>query len=143
MKMILMKRGKVLMPFDDETLDRLDTLPQGSNWTVNLSPARNPQYHRYALKMLRIMHDMTDDEIPFEKFRRLLTIKAGYFTVVGKVRSVHGGEEISSAVVPDSLAFENMDEDQFRSCWNAMHQAFVDKFGLSLSPEELDQWSRM
>lgn len=109
-------------------------------YAVDFKPARSPQYHRYAMKMLRIMFDMVDESIGFEPWRKMLAVKAGYFTSVGKV-DVKGTTSV--AVIPDSLSFENMDEDEFKQCWNDMHQAFVNKYHKSLTQAQLCEWSAM
>jgi hypothetical protein len=93
------------------------------------------------MKIFRELLAMTDDEhrMGFEPWRRMMTIKAGYFTSIGKV-SVDG--ETSVAVVPDSLSFENMDDDTFRKFFNDVLNQFVQKYGKQLTLEQLEAWSR-
>jgi hypothetical protein len=113
---------------------------EGRFFSTDLKIARSPGLHNYVMKMIRIMLDMVDANYAFDPFRKMLTIKAGFFTSIGKV-NVNG--ETSVAVIPDSLAFENMDEEEFRECWLTIHQAFVEKYGKTLTDEQLNEWSRM
>jgi len=113
---------------------------EGRFFSTDLKIARSPGLHNYVMKMIRIMLDMVDANYAFDPFRKMLTIKAGFFTSIGKV-NVNG--ETSVAVIPDSLSFENMDEEEFRECWLTIHQAFVDKYGKTLTDEQLNEWSRM
>ena len=138
MKVVLRLDKGILYPATDECADRLNKL--SGHFSVDLKPARSPQFHRYVMAMLRIMLDMVDETVGFEPWRKMLAVKAGYFTSIGKV-SIKG--ETTVAVIPDSLSFENMDEDEFRDTWTNMHQAFSDKYGRSLTDEQLTQWSVM
>jgi len=139
MKCVVRIENGIAYPDTDATADWMMNASDRT-YAVDFKPARSPQYHRYAMKMLRIMFDMTDETIGFEPWRKMLTVKAGYFTSVGKV-DVKGTTSV--AVIPDSLAFENMDQDEFRTCWGDMHQAFVDKYGKSLTNAQLNEWSVM
>ena len=66
-------------------------------------------------------------------------IKAGYFKSVG----VSDGDREIAYLVPDSLSFENMEQDEFRTCWNNIHSAFVDKYGKRLTDNQLNEWAMM
>ena len=86
------------------------------------------------------MYDMVEEPLTFEPWRKLMTIKAGYYTTLGKV-SIDGTTQV--AVQADSLAFESMDEDKFREFFAAFLQAFVDKYGRKLTLAQLDAWVGM
>ena len=138
MKVVLRLAGGILYPATDDTADHLNKMD--GHFSVDIKKARSPGYPRYAMMTLREMWSMVDTTMGFEPFRKLLTVKAGYFTSVGKV-DIAG--TTSLAVIPDSLAFEHMDEDEFRDCWSNIHQAFSEKFGRELSDDQLTAWSRM
>ena len=137
MRGLFQKQEDVLYPYDDEAVKWLAKKKENAVLTVNIKQERSPQYHRRQFKMFTIMHDMIDDdELEFEEFRRLLTVKAGYYKAVGKVDG-------SVMVVPDSLAFGAMDQETFQKCFEAMHRAFCAKFGDKLTMDQLNEWAAM
>lgn len=143
MKAIVKIEGGKALPANQDTEARMIG-SEGRSYAWEWKECRSPGYHRYAMKMMRIMWQMAGEPMPFDQWRKMMTIKAGYYTAIGKVRvDRDGSEEISSAVVADSLAFENMGEDEFKTCFGDFHQAFVDKYGQRLTDEQLESWSRM
>ena len=140
MKLTLQKQEDCFLPFDEESLNYVKRLPENSEYIVNVVRSRNPKYHRLAMKRLRIMYDMVDEDKTFDPWRRLLTVKAGYFDALSNVK-VNG--EVQVALVPHSLSFEKMDEDEFRECFKALHQAFIDKYAVKLTYDQLCEWSVM
>lgn len=140
MKIILQKQDDAYRPYDDEAVALTRRKKDGSKYVVDIVEGRNPEYHRRAFKMLHILYDMVDETIAFTPWRKLLTIKAGFFTAIGKV-SIKG--TVTSAVIADSLAYEKMDQEKFRECWLAIHQAFCDKYGKLLTMDQLTEWSMM
>jgi len=140
MKVTLVKDGLGFMPHTEDDLNAIAVIPPGQTFVLELRTQRNPHFHRYAFKMWRILYDMIDEPVGFEPWRRLMTIKAGYFDTIGKV-SVNGATTV--AVVPMSMAFESMDEDYFREVFEGIHRAFCDKYGKLLTLQQLEQWVRM
>ena len=140
MKIILQKQGDEYLPYDDEAVELTKRKKDGSKYVVDIVEGRNPEYHRRAFKMLHLLYDMIDEQMMFTPWRKKLTIKAGFFTAIGKV-SIKGS--VTTAVIADSLAYEKMDQEKFRVCWLAIHQAFCDKYGDLLTMDQLTEWSMM
>lgn len=141
MKLSLQFQEDVFHPCDEESYKFMQSLAQNQEVIAEVKISRSPRFHRRAMAIFRELHAMTDDEgrIGFEPWRRMMTIKAGYFTSIGKV-DVNG--QTSVAVVPDSLSFENMEDDQFRKVFNDILNAFGQKYGHQLTLEQLTTWSR-
>ena len=139
-KITLQKSGQVLAAYAHEDLAWIDKLNDGQIIVIQYTRSRNPQYHRYAMKMMRVLHDMVDETMGFDPWRRLMTVKAGYFDAVGKVL-IDG--TVQSSVIPHSIAFEKMDQDDFREYFNNVLQAFSDKYGKELTYDQLYQWAMM
>lgn len=137
MKVMIKPRKGIFYPGDDESADAMMKL--SGSYSVEIKSARNPQFHRYVFKMLHLMYDMVDEEMGFDPWRRLLLIKAGYFTSVG----VSDGAKEIAYLVPDSLSFENMEQEEFRVCWNNIHTVFMVKYGRSLTNKQLNEWAMM
>ena len=140
MKATLQKQGDAYYPFDDDAVELTKRKKDNSIYIVDIKQARNPLYHRRAMKMLRLMFEMVDEELMFDPWRKLLTIKAGYFTAIGSV-DING--TVKQAVEAESLRFENMDNDEFRACFEALHRAFIQKYGELLTIDQLNEWAAM
>lgn len=136
----MQKQDDVLMPFDAEAVDYVNRIKDGEILTCEVKRPRNPLYHNRAFACLHEMHDMIETELSFEHFRRFLIIKAGYFTTIGKV-SINGDTQV--AVEADSLSFESMSQDKFYQCFQDILQAFCNKFGKTLTLDQLENWARM
>jgi len=140
MKFTLHKQIDCFYPYDDESVENCKKLTENGIYIVDIKGARNPRFHGYAMAMLRQLYDMVDTELSFDPWRKMLTIKAGFYSTIGKV-SVDGVTSV--AVISDSLAFESMSEDEFRSCFNSIIDAFGNKYGKELTLDQLTEWSRI
>lgn len=129
-----------LVPVDQATVDLLAKYKDRHHFVLDLKAQRNPKYHARAFALLRVLFDMIDSDVQFNPWRKLLTIRAGYFTSIGKI-NIEG--ETSVAVTADSLDFENMDQDEFKECFQGLHQAWGDKYGETISYDQLMEWSEM
>lgn len=127
---------KVLRPYDDETEKVFKEISDFGLVVFNLQKHRNPKFHRLAFAMMHHLYDMVDESMPFDNWRKLMLIKAGYFTSVGKV-DIKGN--VSSALIPDSMAYEKMDDLQFKECMNNFIQQFIDKYGTTITYEQLSE----
>lgn len=128
------------MPYDDVALDFTKRKPENSLYVVDIKEARDPIKHRKAFVRMQTLYNMIDTDLMFDPWRKMLTIKAGYFSTIGKV-DIKGTTTV--AVIADSLSYENMEDDEFHKCWLAIHQAFCDKYGNLLTMAQLEDWSRM
>lgn len=140
MKATLQKQGDCFFPYDDESLELTQRKRENSLYVVDIKEARNPQYHKYAMKMLHILHDMVEEPKGFEPFRKRLLILSGYFISHGSV-DINGTTSV--AVEAESMSYENMEQDEFRKCFQNILQAFCDEYGKSLTLQQLGEWARM
>ena len=140
MKCTIQKQVDCYLPYDADSVDLTSRKKDGALFVVDIKQSRNPRYHARAMKMLRLMYEMVDEELMFDPWRKLLTIKAGYFTAIGSV-DING--TVKQAVEAESLRFENMDNDEFRACFEALHQAFIQKYGELLTMDQLNEWAAM
>ena len=135
MKGVWRKMPFGLVPVDDFTHEQLKKLRGDVIGTFR--QARNPKYHRYAMRMLRDLHNMVDMNISFDGFREDLLRKAGY------IDTYTGFPDGRVVIRAKSLSYESMSDDEFKDCFLAIHQAFVDCYGGKLTFEELESWASM
>ena len=140
MKISLVKQSDTLMAYDDDAYKFLSKKKENEVFVIDIKSSQNPLYHRRAFKMLRIMFDMIDSDLDFEPWRVMLTILAGYSNTVAEVTK-DGTTKVY--VYPQSLSYENMDDEQFRKWFQSAHRAFCHKFGDLLTLEQLQEWAEM
>lgn len=100
-----------------------DSLP--SMFVCTLKSARNPSFHNKVFKFLRFCfeHWSSDKEFmneqgQFDVFRKHLTVLAGYYD---SFYSIKGDVRIEAK----SLAYHNMNEEEFKQCYTALINAAV------------------
>ena len=77
----------------------------GETYQVEVKRPRNYQFHKKFFALLNIGWENTDVEMPFDTYRRWVTMRAGF----QKVYHTPKGELYE----PESIAFSNMDNDTF------------------------------
>ena len=126
MKLTLTKHPGVLIPSSDIDADKLAKLKNGEAYDIDGTVYRNPAFHRKVFAFFHFCFEHWSDEntvaqfmdkrAQFEFFRNQLTVLAGFryecYTIEGELR-----------LTPKSLAYGNMEPDEFESCYNALIQA--------------------
>ena len=94
-----------LVPLYSSDLDEKRKLKIGETYQVEVKRPRNYQFHKKFFALLNIGWENTDVEMPFDTYRRWVTMRAGFYKVYHTPR----GELYE----PESIAFSNMDDDTF------------------------------
>lgn len=120
--------GGVFVPAFDHDLPRLTKFKNGEMYTADIKLTRNPAFHRKMFAFFnfcfahwaaeRAGYEFTDEYTQKKEFRNNLTILAGFFDVVTTIK----GE---TKVRAKSLAYGNMEPDEFERCYNAMVNAAI------------------
>ena len=131
--------SSILKPYDKDAKKAVGSFSDGQLIVVDIQTQRNPQFHRLAFAMMQQLYDMVDEPMPFDSWRKLMLIKGGYFTSLGKV---HLDGSVTSAVIPHSMAYEAMEEDDFKKCINNLIQVFIDKYAKKITYEQLEKAAR-
>lgn len=118
--------GGILLPADDETADYLTSIKTGTFLKSKITKPRNYEFHKKVFGFFNfcfehwaaeIAYQFMDERAQKNAFRKQLTILAGYRIAVTNLRTKTVGYEAQS------LAFDNMEEDEFRLCYVALTQA--------------------
>lgn len=79
---------------------------------VKATKPRNVKFLRKAFALLDLGQDNQDKYDNIELYRKIITIRAGYYTeVIDKKGDTH--------LIPDSLSFDNMNEEKFEKWFEA------------------------
>ncbi len=128
MDLMLMKTpAGALMPADSETQEHLGKLRIGQGVRVKITRARNLQFHRKMFALFKLAFDAWEPDgsmeykgqpvaKDFDRFRKDMTILAGFYSPVVNVRG-----EIR--LEPESLSFANMGAERFEQVFKAVMNA--------------------
>lgn len=120
--------GGVFCPAFEHDLPRLTKFKNGEVYTADIKLTRNPAFHKKMFAFFGFCfahwaaenagYECSDEYTQKEEFRKNLTILAGFFDVVTTIR----GE---TKVRAKSLAYGNMEPDEFERCYSAMINAAI------------------
>ena len=121
--------GGILLPANDETAEYLTSVRTDTFLKAKITKARNYEFHKKVFGFFNFCFEHWSAELvnPYmnetaqkKAFRKQLTILAGYRDEYINLRTKTVGYEAKS------LAYENMDEDEFRQCYIALTQAAME-----------------
>lgn len=116
-----------LIPYDEETEEKLSGIPYGVPLNIELSQPRSRDHHAAYFAMINavwqyLLNERENKEIgDVNNLRRLLQVEAGYFDIF-----IYNGEVIK---YPKSIAFKELDELQFRELHNKVLDVIFSRYG--------------
>ncbi|QTL40577.1 DUF1367 family protein [Xenorhabdus budapestensis] len=118
--------GGVFVPAFEHDLPRLTKFKNGEMYTADIKLTRNPAFHRKMFTFFKFCFehwsadkaglDCMDEHSQFTRFRKDLTILAGFYE-----QTVRLNGEIRTEA--KSLSYANMEPDEFEQCYSAMINA--------------------
>lgn len=143
--MILAETGEQmdsLVPYGLDDEKKIISLPTDKAMRAVLTVPRNLGVHRRAFAFLQAVFSLQDQFEDFDVFRKWLIMKAGYFDVMVIPERSIGGREFPSGeiLLPKSIAFDKMEEMDFRKCAQRMITAFLNSIcNHGLTVRDIDQ----
>ena len=138
------RTGPVLTPASEEDKLVIDKMPNGSTVKLKFTRSRNIKFHRKWFSLARFAYDYWEPtplpdpkyknvvpEKDFDRFRKDLIILAGYYDATYRMN----GE---TRIEAKSIAFDNMDEDEFEKLFQKTIQVVLNHICKNLSEEELN-----
>ena len=127
--MLVKTPGGALAPVDAEAREMVDKLKLGQGIQASVRRARNVRFHRKGMALFRLAYDVWEPLTPleykglpvakdFERFRKDMTILAGFYKAVYNAR----GEVRLEA---ESLRFSSMSEERFEEVFNAVARLWM------------------
>lgn len=120
--------GGAFFPVNDMEVDKTKRFKNNELYSIEIKLTRNPQFHKkmFAFFNFCFAHwsaDKTalanaDESTQFDRFRKDLTILAGFYE-----QTVRLNGDIRTEA--KSLAYANMEPDEFERCYNAMVNAAI------------------
>ncbi|HIE9152615.1 TPA: DUF1367 family protein [Klebsiella variicola subsp. variicola] len=120
--------GGVFSPANETDLERLQRFKNGETYTAEIKLTRNPSFHRKVMAFFgfcfehwsaeRAGLEHMDEHSQFDRFRKDLTILAGFY-----VKTVRLNGDIR--VEAQSLAYANMEQEKFERVYSALINAAI------------------
>lgn len=121
-----------LIPFADEDREKLAKIKTGSPVKVEVTQMRNPLFHKKFFSLVKFLFDIWSEGVPrkrykgeevqpsIERFRKDLTILAGYYTAHYNIR----GEVRLEA---ESISFAKMSQEDFEALYSKVIDVALQK----------------
>lgn len=136
------------VPATEEDADLAKRFKVGSVSRVELKLMRNAAFHRKFFALLKVAYDIWEETLPaqqyhgrdvlpnFDRFRRDVTIMAGFFRPVWNAR----GE---LRVEAESISFSSMTEERFEELYSKTIDVILQKIlpNRGLSEHSLREWA--
>ena len=121
MKLYVKNTLSGLVPLYPNDLEEKKRLKLNETYQVEIKRPRNVQFHRLFFALVNLGHENTQLEMPFEAYRKYVTMKAGFFHVYHTPK----GEFYDA----QSIAFSAMDDDQFSEVYSRVLDVIIEDIG--------------
>lgn len=131
----------MLVPIDPQAQEFIAKLKLGAGVTASVKKHRNPRFHRKFFALLNVAFDAWEPGIKehkgmpvqknFDRFRKDITISAGFYDVVVNLK----GEVRAEA---KSINFSSMEDDEFADLYSAVINVILAKILTNYSRDDLD-----
>jgi len=128
----LQKVKRSLSPADEKAFELVRMMHQGKVMKLSYTFPRSYENHKRFFKFIEVAFHNQDHFRDIRIFRRWLIGKAGYFTII----EYPNGKTIFE---PDSIAFDRMEEPDFRKVFTRCVDAFLSEFERGISKNQLYQ----
>ena len=109
------------IPYDNADHEASAKIPVGE--TVKATKARNLLFHKKSFALLNTGFENQDKIQSFEVYRKLITIRAGFFEWAGEY------------AIPHSISFDKMNAETFEKWYNATLDVIVGDSGEGVRDE--------
>ena len=110
-----------LIPLYPSDYDEKRKLKLGSDYEIDVTHPRNLGFHKKFMAMVNIGCENSSLNMPFDTYRRYMTIKAGYFKAYETPKGIYY-EALS-------LSFSSMEQDKFEEVYSRVLDKIIDDIG--------------
>lgn len=129
MKLLLKNTASGLIPIYSSDQEEKRKLTIGVVYEANIKHPRNYEFHKKFFALVSLGHANTKLELPFEVYRKLLIMRAGYFKAYDTDKGV-----IYEA---DSISFSSKSESEFQEVYSRVLDQVIKDIGIT--SEEVEE----
>lgn len=139
MKLTLYNTPTGLKPVYDADYDEKKKLKVGEYYTADIKLIRNPKLHRMFFALINLSWEYLDER-QRRGFRESVDLWRQYVTVAaGYVETFYSPKSKSFVEYPKSIAWDRMDEAEFRDLYERVKDVIFAIIGRWVTPEEFEQ----
>jgi len=124
MKIYLINTLGGLKPANDSDFEIKQKLKLGEVYSCEIKQARNYQFHKKFFALIKVGHENTQLDMPFDAYRKYIIIKAGYADIYQTAKGAF--------VVAQSISFGKMTEETFQE----LYSRCLDKIILDINADK-------
>lgn len=128
----LKKYHGMLAPADERAEEIIAQMQHAQVIKVSYHFPRNYGNHKRFFAFLKVTFDLQDNFDNMTHYRKWLTMKAGQYDVVAAPNG-------KTMFLPKSIAFDKMDETEFRQVFSDCIDVFIDHWKHKISRSELER----
>lgn len=121
MKLLCRNTISGLVPLYPADYDIKRKLKLGQDYECDITNPRNVGFHRKFFALLNIGHENTSLDMPFETYRKYMTVKAGFFKAYQTPKGLFYD--------PDSISFASMSQDEFEDVYSRVLDKIIEDIG--------------
>jgi len=106
-----------LLPLYPTDLEEKKKLKIGEIYKATIVNPRNYEFHKKFMALINVGHQNTKLEMPFDSYRRYVTIKAGFF----KAYTTDKGTYFEA----ESISFGSMSQDKFEEVYSRVLDVII------------------
>ena len=110
------------LPASQSDLDKIVKLKRDEVYRCEIKIARNYEFLKKFMAMVKIGHDATQMNLPFDVYREIMIMKAGFFRAYNTGKGVYYKAE--------SIAFDKMSEERFQEVYNRVLDVIIQDVGV-------------
>ena len=118
-----------LVPLYPSDQDEKRKLKVGVTYEASITRPRNVGFHRKLFSLFNLGHDNTQLELPFDVYRKIMTMRAGFFTAYETDKGIH--------YEANSISLASMSQDTFDDLYSRVMDVIIKDIGVTT--EEIKQ----
>ena len=121
MKLALQNTINGLIPLYPSDYDEKKKLKLGEAYEAEIKRPRNYEFHKKFMALVNVGHQNTSMELPFDVYRKIMIMRAGYFTAYQTDKGIH--------YEAMSISFGSMDNDTFSEVYSRVMDQIIKDIG--------------
>ena len=118
-----------LIPLYPSDQDEKKKLKIGQDYECDIKNPRNYEFHKRFFALINLGHHNTSMELPMDVYRKIMTMRAGYFTSYNTGKGIHYEAE--------SISFGSKTQDEFQEIYSRVLDEIIKDIGVT--SEEIER----
>lgn len=129
MKLFVRNTITGLIPLYPSDYDEKRKLKLGQDYEIEAKLPRNIGFHKKFMALINIGCENSKLNMPFDTYRRYMTIKAGYFKAYSTPKGVY--------YEAMSISFASMEQDEFEEVYSKVLDKIIEDIGATSEEIEM------